>query len=403
MILSKRLAPLMGLLLAPTLEGGQSPNFVVEPYLQNAGQTEMTVLWITPRPETAILQYGLGDSLDQCVTAAPPQTVKGPVVPSDKDRPNTAAGPETQQLYKVRLTGLKPGASYRYQVKAGPGETGGIFRTFPDKQEPFTFFAYGDTRTGVKLHRKVVLAMAAAQPSPAFILHTGDLTSGGTYPLYLSQFFTPLAGVINRIPLFPQRGNHEGDGLAYQSLFAFPGTNRWYSFDYANAHFAGLDSTADKATTEAMLHWLDRDLAASKAEWKIVFYHYPSFDSGRHSTEWGRKTVVPLFRKHKVDLAIAGHSHGYQRTHPLYQPGENDATPITYLVAAGGGASLYDIVPNPRLAASAKQYHFVAITIDGCTLDGRTIDLDGRQIDAFRIAKIGNTFDPAYLKQAMPE
>jgi acid phosphatase type 7 len=392
---------LAGLFLAAALAGCRESGFVVAPYLQNPGRTEMTVLWTAPQTDRMELRYGQGDALDRRVTAVPARTSNGPAAQPLISVVATPALPGSNCLYKARLTGLTPGTRYRYQVATGTGKAGGEFRTFPDGREPFTFAAYGDTRTGIAAHRQVALAMAAQHPD--FILHTGDLTDGGAGPLYLSQFFAPLAGVIDHIPLCPERGNHEGDGVAYKAFFPLPGSSRWYSFDCANAHFVGLDSTAGKSNAPEMLEWLDRDLAASKAEWKIVFCHHPSYDAGRHHTEWGRDSFVPVFRRHKVDLVIAGHSHGYQRTVPLCTPGENEDAPITYLVAAGGGAPLSAIDNSPVLAASARQYHFVLIRIEGETLSGRAIGTDGALLDSFKIAKPGGKHEPAYLAQAVPE
>lgn len=395
------LAVWTGLAAILVLSGCRPADFVVEPYLQNPGSSEMSILWVTSRPEPVELHYGPGDTLDRRATTPVPQLIDASHHQPSDSVPAPAADPLC--LYKVRLTGLTPGTRYRYQVSAGAIHAGGTFRTLPDKPEPFTFAAYGDSRSGVDNHRRLALAMAADAHQPAFILHTGDMTSGGFYSRYRSEFFAPLAGVINHIPLLPVPGNHERDAAAYLSLFAFPGTNRWYAFDCANAHFAGLDSTADRQTEKRMRDWLEADLAATKAEWKIVFCHYPSYDSGRHHSEWGRESFVPLFRRHRVDLVIAGHSHGYQRTHPLFKPGENEAAPITYLIAAGGGAPLHDVDASPRLAASARKYHFVSVTINGSILKGRVIDWEGNQIDAFQIAKVNGAFDPAYLTESIPE
>ena len=48
---------------------------------------------------------------------------------------------------------------------------------------------------------------------PAFILHLGDLvTDGKRYEQWGTEFFSPLANVIDEVPILPAIGNHEEDG-----------------------------------------------------------------------------------------------------------------------------------------------------------------------------------------------
>jgi 3',5'-cyclic AMP phosphodiesterase CpdA len=104
-------------------------------------------------------------------------------------------------------------------------------------------------------------------------------------------------------------------------LFALEPERLYYSFDYANAHFVCLDTLLGRSDPsgkyQAMLEWCEKDLAGSKATWKIVFYHEPSYDLGSYYSKWGRRDAVPLFRKHQVDLVLQGHDHTYARTHKI--------------------------------------------------------------------------------------
>ena len=61
------------------------------------------------------------------------------------------------------------------------------------------------------------------------------------------------------------------------------GTEAYYSFDYANAHFIVLDSMDSARTSgSAMLTWLQADLAGTTQEWVITLFHHPPLYE-RHS------------------------------------------------------------------------------------------------------------------------
>jgi hypothetical protein len=152
-----------------------------------------------------------------------------------------------------------------------------------------------------------------------------------------------------------------------------------------------------------MLGWCEKDLAASKATWKIVFTHIPAYDLGSHGSRWGHRDYLPIFRKHGVDLVLAGHTHSYQRFRPLFTKGVNESHPTTYVTTAGGGAPLHALVRDSALAAGAAEYHYMVFSVDDGRLTARAISSEGRQLDRFEIVKKDGKLDAAYLKSAIPE
>ena len=50
-----------------------------------------------------------------------------------------------------------------------------------------------------------------------------------------------------------------------------------YSFDYGSVHFVTFDTNSlnDASRLDAQLSYVEADLAASTAQWKIVFGHHP--------------------------------------------------------------------------------------------------------------------------------
>jgi tartrate-resistant acid phosphatase type 5 len=59
------------------------------------------------------------------------------------------------------------------------------------------------------------------------------------------------------------------------------------------------------------LPWLDRKLAASTAEWKVVVCHRPFYSSGKWHGAYPRwkKAIYPILLKHRVQVYFAGDDH----------------------------------------------------------------------------------------------
>ena len=69
---------------------------------------------------------------------------------------------------------------------------------------------------------------------------------------------------------------------------------------------------------KSQLDWLEKELAASGSDWKIVFFHHPLYSSGdtHGSDEQLREQLEPMFLKHGVDVVFPGHEHFYERIKP---------------------------------------------------------------------------------------
>jgi predicted phosphodiesterase len=386
------------------------------PYLQNPSSTAMTVQWETNVPGDGFVRFGAGEAMDQTAAAVAQDKVADAAESKDKKAPKRPAC-----LYRARLTGLKPGSAYRYQVvpsKERPAEAlppAATFRTFPDKPEPFTFIAYGDSRSHPEKHR--ALAVHFMEHRPLFILHNGDMVSSSSaYDQWGPQYFAPLQDVINQVPMLMARGSHEPDVKPLLRLFDMPERRMWYAFDGGLVHGVVLDSRKDNAE---VLRWLEADLAAAKAVWKIAMYHNPSFNLGYHKSDSGRATFLPILAKYGVDVILSGHSHLYERFKPLYMTapaprlespvtaGEGAVTvadvprhPITFITTGGGGASLKSAVQHPLLAKSFKGYHYLVFSVDAETLRLRTLGVDDEELDAMTITKKNGLYDAAYLAEA---
>ena len=384
--------------------GAADSPFTKGPYLANAGPTAVTIHYETASPGDGVVLFGTGGAMDRQVPAALAEKCSYSANPKDKSAPKL-----TVYLYRARLTGLVPGTAYQYQVQpAGKGGQASVpktFRTFPVKPERITFISYGDTRTNPEAHRSV--AACFSRHEPLFILHDGDLvTSGKALEMWGPQFFTPLVDVIDHIPIMAALGNHEGGAENLLRFFDQAGGRTWYSFDCGPVHVTVLDDTQTKPEN---VQWLDQDLAASKAPWKIAMYHAPTFNLEGHKSDTARLTFLPVFEKYGVDVVVAGHSHLYERFVPLFRKGPAATgappRPITFITAGGGGAPLVKVSAGPKpaiLAKTERAYHYCVFTVDAETLRVEVLGADGAKIDALTITKKGGRYDAAYLAQARP-
>jgi hypothetical protein len=380
-----------------------------QPYLQNPGRTQMTVMWTSDVCGEGLLRFGSGGRVDRTVHVRPRRirygTHRRPRGVRLADLP--AGQVATACVYKARLTRLAAGTKYDYEVRFDGRSHRSHFRTFPRGAEPFRFAVYGDNHCRTAVHRRI--ARAAARHAPAFLIHLGDMVTWDLYDEYVSCFLRPLAGVADRIPVFSARGNHQIAGRQYRNVCDLPAGRFWYSFDHGDAHFLCVDSAtwrwpdAEPRTAE-MLQWCEADLAASSALWKIVYFHEPCYDMAWDRGNWGRSDFLPMFRRRGVDLAFSGHSHCYMRFRPMYWPGENDAHPITYVVSGGaGGMPRTPRRAKPHLVVGSRRHHYCLCRVDGPRLSVEALTPEGRRIDAFELTKTDGRPSPAYVSRAVEE
>jgi hypothetical protein len=153
---------------------------------------------------------------------------------------------------------------------------------------------------------------------------------------------------------------------------------------------------------EVQLDLIIADAKASDAEWKFVSYHVPSLNFGGHRSAWAYPDALPGLSKTGVDFVLAGHSHIYERFRPVAPPDGVEGSYVTYITSGGGGAPLYNIVPNIYHAVAKKKYHFCLFDVKDNKLTMDTIDIDGRVIDHIEVTKNAGSLDKKYLSSAIP-
>ena len=403
--------------------------FTKGPYLQAPGADSMTIMWESLENGPAVVFYGRDGQMNQRIAAPDPRELCLKIPPPRPARSGATnqAGTTNQAgvvstnlsgssptnatvlaatnlpskvicyyLYQVALARLQPGTAYTYAVEqAGETSPPRTFRTLPEQKDKVTFIAYGDTRTHPAVHQAI--ARNFKRFNPEFILHTGDLVEKGEqYNLWAKEFFAPLRGVIDEIPLYAAVGNHEENGTNYLTQLHLPDKQRWYSFDAGPVHFLALDYHYTK-TNQAQFQFATRDLMQSQAPWKVVFLHYPMFNVGGHDTAWGHECYLPLFHQAKVDMVIAGHSHIYERFKPIGSTDDASGWPIVHITTGGGGAPLDTSPTHSSLAVHARTNHFLVLEATADTLRGRAFTTNCSLLDEFELHKTNGAYSPQYL------
>jgi len=222
--------------------------------------------------------------------------------------------------------------------------------TSPPPATGFSFAVIGDYGNGSAEAEDV--ADRVKSWSPELVLTTGDNNYSGAgsidsdvgqfYQQYLRPYtgnYGPGAPDTNRF--FPTMGNHDWDtsgGQAYLDYFTLPGNERYYEFIWSaggvGIHFFAIDADDREPdgndATSAQAQWLQQRLAASNAQWKIVYLHQSPFSSGdNHGSD---PELQWPYRQWGADAVLSGHDHIYERI-------VRDSLP--YFVNGLGGRSRY--------------------------------------------------------------
>lgn len=347
------------------------------PYLQNLTQTTATVVWTTLTEGPAPVEFGpveSGPLLIQAISRYFPA-------------PETGL-PHGFWLHEAKLTGLTPNTAYRYRVA---GESS-LFRTPGSGRS--RIIAFGDSGAETAEQRQLAVRMTARKPD--LILHTGDLVyPEGDAHGYLRKYFSLYEELFAQAPAFPCAGNHDyyhAGGRMFVELNRVPHTDvpvsdrgRYYSFDWENAHIVVLDSNTPLEEAAAgrgeMLEWLNRDLAATRAFWRIAMFHHPPYAGGPNQddplSELVRRHIVPILERHSVDLVLSGHEHNYQRSHPVRG--------IVYLTSGGGGAMIYPPKPRAEAAVQHGRHHYLEAELTPTSLRVDAVSVDGQLLDTLTL------------------
>jgi hypothetical protein len=138
--------------------------------------------------------------------------------------------------------------------------------------------------------------------------------------------------------------------------------------------------------------------ARPENDWVLVQYHKPAYPSVRGWTDGAdrRYYFVPILERNNVDLVMESHDHALKRTLPIRDGGPHEYG-ITYI--GDGGLGVPQRSPDGSrwyLQAPGmvnNEHHVHLLELDGETLRGRAIGIDGAVFDDFTL-NVGQTTPP---------
>ena len=345
------------------------------PYIQNPTQTSVEIAWRTLNPSVGQVRYGLE---------------KGFLgIEKVEDEPT--------QKHHVQLDGLQVNTRYYYEVYNDSHQmaTEADFRTAPRHDtKKFSFLVLGDSGVDTPTQWRVGEQMESSMKANEvdFIVHVGDVHQGaGDY--YDDIYFKPYREIIKHVNIFTSLGNHDvitDDGAVYLDDFYLPtnnaeGTERYYSFRWANAYFIALDTNGDYSPGSPQQRFLIDALTDSlrlSATWTFVYAHHPPFTeywTNYYGDERVQNQLVPIYEEYDVDMVMNGHTHSYER-------GEKEH--VHYLVTGGGGGGLDAFfVDYDHITFSDGVHHFTRIDVEDDELHVTATDQYGGQVDRFVVNK----------------
>jgi hypothetical protein len=448
-----RAVALLPLALAPLL----AQNIVRGPYLQVGTPNSVVVRWRTDVPTDSAVRFGLD------------------AAKLDKEAKTKWKTTEHVMI----LEGLTPSTKYHYAVGnaetalGGPNGAGNFVTSPPPgTRQPIRTWVIGDAGTASARGNEGL----QAKVRDAYYQYTGNrhtdlwlmlgdnAYSTGTDSEYQIAVFDIYRDMLKKSVVWPTLGNHDAGSAAsitqsgaYYDMFTLPtlgqagglmsGTEAYYSFDYGNIHFICLDSEGtDRSVDGAMLTWLKNDLAATRQDWIISYWHHPPYTKGSHDSNTEgklvdmRKNAVPILEAGGADLNLTGHSHSYERSFLLDRHyGTQDTLTAKMKVDAGDGrpdgkgayrkatlmkgaheGAVYVVagssgkvslqneksakrgyLDHPAMFISLPRLGSLVLDVDGNRLDATFISETGERLDYFSIVK-GKDMKPSRSTSTTP-
>uniref|UniRef100_A0A2N9EWZ4 Purple acid phosphatase n=1 Tax=Fagus sylvatica TaxID=28930 RepID=A0A2N9EWZ4_FAGSY len=375
--------------------------------------TSMRLTWVSGDKEPQQVQYGDRKRQTSEVTTFTQDDMCSSVLPSPaKD----FGWHDPGFIHSAVMTGLQPSSifSYRYGSDSVGWSDEFQFRTPPaGGSDELNFLVYGDMGkapldASVEHYIEpgslsVIGALTDEVDSGNFdsIFHIGDLSYATGFLVEWDFFLQLINPVASQVSYMTAIGNHERDyvdsgsvyitpdsggecGVPYETYFPMPTSGKdkpWYSIEQASVHFTIISTEHDWSENSEQYEWMKKDMASvdrSKTPWLIFMGHRPMYTSSDGLFNVDKnfvEAVEPLLLDNKVDLALFGHVHNYERTCAIYQ-GECKAMPTT----DENGINTYD---NNNYSAPVH----AVIGMAGFTLDKFKTDVDNWSLS--RVSKFG--------------
>lgn len=316
------------------------------PYLQNLKETETTIVWVSNKASVG------------WVEVAPDDGTSYYRFERTKFFDATNGVKNVSQLHTVRVTGLKPGTSYRYRIYSqevlerkgeeiiyGNVAAPSIYDrrtlkfTTNDRNKPTTSFIMLNDIHGNTDYIPKLLDIAGYKETD-MIIYNGDMMNWLMDEEDLFRGFMDITIELfaTKKPMHYARGNHETRGLfatSFQHYFSPKEPHLYFLLRQGPVCFIFLDTGEDKPDSDIEYHgitdydnyrteqakWLSEAVKSQEfldAKFKVVIAHMPPLpdeDLWHGQAEVAEK-FVPILNEAGVDVMLCGHLHQYFNNKP---------------------------------------------------------------------------------------
>ena len=315
----------------------EGTDVVCGPWVRQVTENEFTLTWITKGRCLSWVETAPDDgtSFLACERPRTYRTVFG----------RRYAG----RMHSVRITGLHAGQCCRYRIYAKEllddncsysflygkelftGKSGKV-RTLDYSADTCRFSMLNDIHDRLNLYRELTAPVKVL--SDDFLLLNGDIVTEATSTDTVAvHALGSIADIVQDLPVFFSRGNHECRGRASYHLdevFGAPGGKLYYIFRQGPVGFVVLDAGEAKVDSSVEysgvadfdpyraeeLEWLEhavRDSLFAEAPVKVAVCHIPAvlFPDSRYAQIWINENFNPILNEAGVDLMLSGHHHEF--------------------------------------------------------------------------------------------
>lgn len=316
------------------------------PYLQNLKETETTIVWVANKASVG------------WVEVAPDDGTSYYRFERSRFFDSTNGVKNVSELHAVRITGLKPGTSYRYRIYsqevlerkgeeivygnvAAPSiyDKRSLKFTTNDRNKPATSFVMLNDIHGNTDYIPKLLNNTGFKETD-MIIYNGDMMNWLMDEEDLFKGFMDVTVDLfaTHKPMYYARGNHETRGLfaaSFQHYFSPKEPHLYFLLRQGPVCFIFLDTGEDKPDSDIEYHgitdydnyrteqakWLSEIVKSPDfldAKFKVVIAHMPPLPDQDlwHGQGEVLEKFVPILNDAQVDVMLSGHLHQYFNNKP---------------------------------------------------------------------------------------
>lgn len=292
---------------------------------------------------------------------------------------------------RVRLTGLRPGSTYYYQVGDGKVWSETESFTIPNGQET-NFFILGDIQSSDTSNLASSLeALKKSETSYDFAVQTGDAIDNvtnydGNWRPFLTTVNSKTLGGVDMIHVM---GNHEyyGDanGEISDALYDLPESaqNSWYKMEYGKVCVVVVNNGTKLATALADI----AEQLTTDCIWRVLVAHEPIYGTESVSAT---PEILASIEKAGFDFVFGGDDHAYARTYPMIggvKQAEDSRGGVVYYVCGdlSGKSNEFHDRDEYVKAIPHNDYTGMYLTVEATeeTFTVKAVKYDGTELDSY--------------------